>query len=327
MDTPKISIGVPVYNGERVLRRAIDSLRAQTCDALEIVICDNASTDGTPEICREYAACDPRVKYVRNERNIGPIANFRRVMELAGGEYFAWNAADDVRPTRALEDCVKALESSPEAVMAHGPIEVQLPEPPAVVVVTNEMDLSSSRADERVRVFTRGLQHNAMLYGVYRRATVGSSVLGNHYGHDYLFCLRACLLGPIVYVSSPIVRYQQRRNSIDSPMYTWLPIRLRDLLFYRGVRRNKCWLTLLRGCYYPFREATASPSTAARTALVHVRSFVTRYRRHLLSELVFLAFTPLYWLLTPFRPAAVKAAGALRRRGLLTGAAGRAPSR
>ncbi len=327
MNAPKISIGVPVYNGERVLRRAIDSLLAQTCDGLEIVISDNASTDATPEICREYAARDSRVQYFRNECNIGPIANFRRAKELARGEYFAWNAADDVRPAGALEACVNALDTCPEAVMAHGPIEVQLPAPPAVVAVANAMDLSSARAVDRVKAFTARLEHNGMLFGVYRRALLGTSSIGGHFGHDYLFCLKTCLQGPIAYVSQPIIRYQQRSNAIESPMYTWVPFNLRDLLFYRGVRRYKCWLTLALGCYYLLREPRAPLTTATRASLAHVQSFVSRYGRHLITELVFAAFTPLYWAMAPFRRMAVKAVGALRRHGLMSSTAGRAPSR
>jgi len=327
MDAPTISVGLPVYNSERSLRRAIESLRSQTYERLEIVICDNASTDGTEVICREYAARDPRVKYFRNERNIGSIRNFRRVMELSRGEYFTWTAADDERPAGALEECVKALEHCPEAVMVHGPIEAQLPAPPAVVVVPNEMDLSSPRADERVTTFTRRLEHNGILFGVYRRAALATSVLGNHFGHDYLFCLKVCLLGPIAYIRSPLIRYHQRSNAIESPMYTRVPVNLRDLLFYRGVRRSKCWLTLVLGCYYLFAEPKATVANAGRASLAHVRAFVARYSPHLASELVFLAFTPFYWALSPFRPIGLKAAGALRRRGLLNGASRGAPSR
>ena len=326
MDTPKISVGIPVYNGERVLRRALESLCAQTCEGLEIVISDNASTDATAEICREYAARDPRVKYFRNERNIGPIANFRRVTELARGEYFAWNAADDVRPGGSLETCVRALDRCREAVMAHGPIEVQLPSPPAVVVVTNEMNLSSPRVEDRIRTFTRRLEHNGMLFGVFRREAVGASSIGAHYGQDYLFCLKTCLQGPVLYVDNPIIRYQQRSNEINSPMYTWVPVSLRDLLFYRGVRRSKCWLTLVLGCYYLLNEPAVSAGAAVRATRAHVRSFIARYGRHLAGELIFLAFTPVHWVTMPLQPLALKAVGALRRYGLMASAADRAPS-
>jgi glycosyltransferase involved in cell wall biosynthesis len=323
MDTT-VSIGMPVYNSERVLRAALDSLRAQSYQQFEIVISDNASTDGTAEICREYAALDSRVKYFRNEHNIGAIRNFRRVLDLSTGKYFTWASADDERPARAIEECVDALEREPESVMAHGPVEAMLPEPPTAVVVANAMDLSDRRVDARVRTFTERLEHNAILYGVYRRAALTGSRLGDHFGHDYLFCLNTCVRGPFAYVSAPLIRYQHRNNAIESPMYDWLPPSLRDLVFYRGVRRYKCWLTLVLGCCYLYADPTLSVSTATRASLAHFRSFVARYPRHLVTEVAFLAFTPVYFVMAPLRPASVKAAGVLKRHGLLNSAADRA---
>jgi glycosyltransferase involved in cell wall biosynthesis len=76
---PKLSIGLPVYNGEKFLSEALDRFLAQTFKDFEIIICDNASTDRTPQMCREYAERDPRVRYCRDERNLGSVANLNRV--------------------------------------------------------------------------------------------------------------------------------------------------------------------------------------------------------------------------------------------------------
>ena len=92
----KVSIGMPVYNGEAFIREALDSLLAQTFTDFELIISDNASTDGTEAICREYAAKDTRIRYVRQAENRGATANFRFVLDEAVGEYFMWAAADDV---------------------------------------------------------------------------------------------------------------------------------------------------------------------------------------------------------------------------------------
>ena len=94
--SPRICLGLPVYNGERYLRQAIDSMLAQTFRDFELIISDNASTDRTREICLEYQKRDPRVRYFRNESNIGPAANFNLVFQRAHAEYFKWVAADDV---------------------------------------------------------------------------------------------------------------------------------------------------------------------------------------------------------------------------------------
>ena len=92
---PKLSIGLPVYNGERHLRRAIDSHLAQSFTDFELIICDNASTDRTEEICRYYASMDERVRYYRHATNTGAVWNFNHCFEIARGKYFKWSSHDD----------------------------------------------------------------------------------------------------------------------------------------------------------------------------------------------------------------------------------------
>lgn len=92
---PVVSIGMPVYNGEPFIREALDSLLDQTFTNFELIISDNASTDGTEAICREYASKDERIRYVRQTENRGALANFQFVLDEAVGEYFMWAAHDD----------------------------------------------------------------------------------------------------------------------------------------------------------------------------------------------------------------------------------------
>ncbi|MGA7951628.1 MAG: glycosyltransferase family A protein [Thiobacillaceae bacterium] len=92
---PIVSIGMPVFNGERYIRDALDSLLAQTFTDFELIISDNASTDRTEQICRQYAAHDARIRYVRQSVNLGALPNFQFVLEAAVGEYFMWAAYDD----------------------------------------------------------------------------------------------------------------------------------------------------------------------------------------------------------------------------------------
>jgi glycosyltransferase involved in cell wall biosynthesis len=115
---PRVTVGVPVFNGERFLVEALESLLNQTFSDLEIVISDNASTDQTEEICRAHAARDPRVRYYRNDVNRGAAWNHNRVFELARGEFFKWNSADDFCAPEFLNHCVAALDQDPDAVMA-----------------------------------------------------------------------------------------------------------------------------------------------------------------------------------------------------------------
>ena len=93
--SPQVSIGMPVYNGETFIREALDSLLAQTFTNFELIISDNGSSDATEAICKEYAAKDVRIRYVRHGKNRGASANFWFVLNEAVGEYFMWAAADD----------------------------------------------------------------------------------------------------------------------------------------------------------------------------------------------------------------------------------------
>jgi glycosyltransferase involved in cell wall biosynthesis len=111
---PLVSVGLPVYNGERYLEVAIRSVLSQTWTDLELVICDNGSSDRTEEICRRHAEADPRVRYHRNGQNIGASGNFRRVFELSKGRYFRWLCADDYIAATSIERCLAMLEAHPD---------------------------------------------------------------------------------------------------------------------------------------------------------------------------------------------------------------------
>lgn len=116
---PKLTIGLPVYNGENYLREAIECLLAQSFSDFEIVICDNASTDATSAICISYLRRDRRIKYHRSERNLGATANFRLAFQLAKAPLFKWTAHDDLYHLDYLATCVGILRHNPDVVLAH----------------------------------------------------------------------------------------------------------------------------------------------------------------------------------------------------------------
>lgn len=116
---PIVTLGVPLFNGALYLASALDSLIAQTFDRFEIVISDNGSTDGTEEICRRYAALDPRIRYFRHDINRGATWNHNFLIMEARGRYFRWHHYDDLCEPSHLERCVAALEANPGAVLAY----------------------------------------------------------------------------------------------------------------------------------------------------------------------------------------------------------------
>ena len=114
--TPKITIGIPVYNGEKFIHKCIESILQQTNRNFELIISDNASTDSTPEICKEFLNKDDRINFVRQNKNMGPLWNFRFLVEKAVGEYFVWVAADMSLLPEFLEKNIAVLESQDKAV-------------------------------------------------------------------------------------------------------------------------------------------------------------------------------------------------------------------
>jgi glycosyltransferase involved in cell wall biosynthesis len=113
----KVSIGVPVFNGGEFLRETLDSILAQDYTDFELIISDNASTDNTEEICRDYRARDSRIRYVRQSENIGGYNNYKFLLDSALGEYFMWSAADDyLHSATDLKKLVMTLEQGYEYV-------------------------------------------------------------------------------------------------------------------------------------------------------------------------------------------------------------------
>lgn len=121
---PLVTIGVPVYNGAKFIRDALDSACTQSYENLEIIVSDNASTDGTWEIVQDYARRDARFRCYRNPENIGIFANFQRPIDLADGKYFMWLAHDDLCAPTLIEKMVKEMEANSELVLCASDIKV-----------------------------------------------------------------------------------------------------------------------------------------------------------------------------------------------------------
>jgi glycosyltransferase involved in cell wall biosynthesis len=198
----RVSIGLPVHNGENYLTEAINSVLAQTYTDFELVICDNGSTDRTEEICRRHADADPRIRYHRNPRNLGASANFRRSFELATGEYFRWLAHDDVLAPQYLERCVAALDREPDAILAQ-PL-VGIVDAKGVIKSIGDDGLqraSSPRVSERFAALVRHPRYCWEVFGLIRRDILAkTSLLAPFSCSDVLLGIELGLLGRFVLV-------------------------------------------------------------------------------------------------------------------------------
>jgi glycosyltransferase involved in cell wall biosynthesis len=201
---PAVSICLPVYNGENYVAVAIESILAQTLTDFELIISDNASTDRTEEICRKFAAADPRIRYHRNERNVGGARNQAIAIQLSRGRYVRLSAHDDrIAPTH-LEECVAVLEKRPDVVIAF-----------TRTIVIDEVGAEVSQyratrgtADTPSRRFRELIfrDHNCdPIYGVMRGNVLRRvQPMENFIDGDKVFLCRLAFQGPFLSIDRPL---------------------------------------------------------------------------------------------------------------------------
>lgn len=304
---PLLSIGIPVYNSEHCVARAIDSIRGQSYRNVEIVISDNCSTDRTGEICLAYAAKDDRIRYCRSAVNIGKEPNFFRVLELARGEFFAWTCADDIRPAGALDGLMSAILKNPAAVMAHGPVIAEAIN--STAILPSRMSLTGENPGDRVREYVKGVEHNAIQYSVFKtnqlkRAYFTTDFITNHYGHDYHLCLQMCLLGPVEYSTTPMIVYKEAGALPNfDPMGIGTQITIGSLLG-GGRAITKAWTTLLYGSCYLLRPTEVRLGKRLSSLFAFVCAFMRRYRKRLLRDGLLIVAQPMSWVVSRAWPLA-----------------------
>ena len=211
--SPPLTIGLPVYNGEKHVGMALDDIVEQTFGDFELVISDNASTDRTSEICREYVARDPRIRYHRNPHNLGIGPNVNRVFELCGTRYFKWISHDDRHSPTFLERCIDVLDHDAEVALSHSetglvgecgePLRYDQEMRAYLDSVGNPMTrLDRRRVGEgatpegRFRDVLRNMNGCFHIYGVFRADMLRKVAWRkNYFGHDKVVLAETVLLG------------------------------------------------------------------------------------------------------------------------------------
>jgi glycosyltransferase involved in cell wall biosynthesis len=212
---PRLSIGIPVYNGERFLEQLLNNLRSQSFEDFEIIISDNASVDRTQLIALDLARADSRIKYYRNERNLGANPNFNRVAQLATAPLFKWTAHDDLYEPTYLEKCIRVLDENPDVVIAHSdcvcvdddgtPFEEIAPRTfvdrsSGYLLKYDAIDLAESKwVLKRFWDVLFPMYCNLQIFGVMRReALMRTGLQRDYYGTDKLILAEMALLGRFV---------------------------------------------------------------------------------------------------------------------------------
>jgi glycosyltransferase involved in cell wall biosynthesis len=199
MKTPKVSIGIPVHNGEAFLTETVDALLAQTVPDLEIVISDNASRDATAEIAQKFASKDSRVKYSRTDRLLPPAENYNRVLQLSSGRFFKFAADDDLHAPTFLERCLEVLERDPGVVLAYP--KVRIIDAQGQTLKDYDCKLRTDAAEPATRfgalVRVNHRKHGAYeIFGLMRAEAIRKiPPQGNHPRADSVALVRLALLG------------------------------------------------------------------------------------------------------------------------------------
>jgi glycosyltransferase involved in cell wall biosynthesis len=208
-----VSIGLPTFNRERLLRNAVESILAQDHREIELVISDNASTDGTEAYCREVAARDPRVRYMRQARNIGGAANYVAVFQASTGPYFMNMADDDAPDPNYVSECMKALDADPEVVVAAGRSLFyrgeQLDDEGAPTNI-----LQADREDRVVSYYST-VAENAIYQGIIRRdVLLRTPAMPHVLAGDWLYMAWIAFQGKLVTVPGTAIRKQRGGTSV-----------------------------------------------------------------------------------------------------------------
>jgi len=210
---PLVSVGVPVFNGERGLSRCLEGLLRQDYPNLEIIISDNGSTDATPAICERFARSDPRIKYSRSFENRGATWNFNRVFELSSGTYFMWAGHDDDREPSFVSACVAQLERFQDAVLCqtHTAASVEGREETLYVARFDTFE-GKPQVVERYRETLERLPAVA-IYGMYRSSAVRKTkLLRAVIATDLAFVRELSIHGRFVQVPRILFKYSARES-------------------------------------------------------------------------------------------------------------------
>ena len=208
---PTVSIGIPVYNSEKYLEETLKSLLDQGFQDFEIIISDNASTDSTPVICREYEKKDPRVRYYRSETNHGPGWNYNRVFDLCSGKYFKWHACDDLLRPDFLEKCVEVLDTHPDVILAHSyTAEIDHQGHQIKNIDLTRIHTDHMRPSVRLRsMLTLGKYLSCAVFGLIRMDVLRNAPRKPSYAHgDVIFMGCLAVYGRFYQIPEPLFQYR-----------------------------------------------------------------------------------------------------------------------
>ncbi|MGH3003474.1 MAG: glycosyltransferase [Gaiellaceae bacterium] len=283
---PTVSIVLPVFNGEPFLAATFDSLLGQSYADFDLIVCDNASDDGTRELCEAYMERDDRVRYLGSDTNRGAAWNYNRGFEVARGRYFKWASHDDLCAPTYLERCVEVLDRAPESVVLAYPKTVLIDgNGDFVRAYEDGLDLRDPRPHKRLRSLVRNLVMSNAVFGLIRRDALEQTRRhGNYISADYILLAELALLGQFWEIPEPLFlrrehsKMSRRANRSTYELAEWFETGAGDASRGEFMRL--------------FAEYIAALDRAPLSPLERMRAYTTlltwlrRFHRSMLRELV-----------------------------------------
>jgi len=292
MNRELVSIGMPVFNGGQFLEAAIRSNLNQSYPDLELIISDNASTDETESICRTFAEQDSRIKYVRNNTNIGAAKNYNQLFRLATGKYFRWANADDLVATELVERTLAVLESRPDVAIAYGRTLLIDDKDQRIDEYDDNLNLQQERASDRYGQFLQRVGMSNIIYGLMRSSSVARTKLmgaGQLPAGDINFMLAMSLFGKFVEIPETLFYRRMHKGAFSANLNEESELR-----FWRASTRSVAfpyWRSAFADLT-TIARAPISPSEKLRAAFIRTKHMV--YERRRLAMEVFRAFLILF---------------------------------
>lgn len=270
---PEASVGLPIYNGEEYVEEAIKSILAQTFEDFELILSDNASTDRTREICLDYASMDKRIRYCRNDVNLGATLNYNMTFELSRGRYFKWAAHDDLISPEYLSECISVLKEDPWCALAFPETTYMDANGIYLSTETGDLSISEKKPAERLKRFVsmeaRSNDIFWAIFGVTRREVLSrTGLFGKYIANDQVLLTKILLAGPFRQVPKklyfrrihpkastvmlPKINYRERARWYDTTtrpkivLPNWRLL-VEDLSAIRGLKLDK---QSKARCYY-----------------------------------------------------------------------------
>jgi glycosyltransferase involved in cell wall biosynthesis len=254
--SPCVTVALPVYNGERYVAGALEALLGQTFKDFELVISDNASTDGTESICRAAADRDPRVRYIRHQVNRGLVWNHRYALDQATGRYFTWTNHDDLLAPTYLERCVEVMEADPGVVHCNTKTVIIDEHGRPIEHLDGTFTISSSQPAERLReVIGLGSHHyyGPQGFGLFRTSVLKSvPTFSTHFAWDRSLLAELSLLGRFVEVPEELFSYRSHPQQASSTfqdraqLWTWHDPSKANRIVFPNIRLGRDYLEAVR---------------------------------------------------------------------------------